>query len=78
MYGLPYWVISALYVVAQPRESDQLPPNEIAISAVHRVGQKTLLRVLPEHRKKDFARRVDELDVAVLKRRENFVLIGER
>jgi len=65
-------------VVARPGESDQTPAGEVAVAAVHRIGEKAFLRVLQKHAEEALGRHIGELDVALLQPGENLILIGRR
>src|SRR5690606_16063911 len=62
-------------VVAGPRKADQLPACEVAIAAVHRVGEKTFLCVLPKNREKCLGRKVLQFDLVFIQVVQDLVLV---
>src|SRR5690606_176891 len=61
-------------VVPGPGKADQLPASEPAVAAVHRIGQESFLRVLPQHGKKSLGGNVSEFDLAGFQITQDFVL----
>src|SRR6185437_6706909 len=63
-------------VVARSGKADQLPPGKIAVSTVHRIGEKPLDRVLQQHREEVLRRSARKLDIALLEVMQQLVLFG--